>query len=51
MGRTDWDTGKKEVLLPKIDFMNRFETFFNLILNTRVIDFADLQEPMFLWGE
>ena len=25
VGRTDWDTGQKEVLLPKIDFMNRFE--------------------------
>ena len=24
VGKADWDTGQKEVLLPKIDFMNRF---------------------------
>ena len=27
VGRTDWDTGQKEVLLPKIDFMNRSHCF------------------------
>ena len=50
MGRADWDTGQKEVLLPKIDFMNRFEPF-SIWTHTQVIDYADVQEPVFLWGE
>jgi len=27
VGKADWDTGQKEVLLPKIDFMNRNQCF------------------------
>ena len=27
VGRAGWDTGQKEVLLPKFELMNRFEFF------------------------